>query len=64
MLVLTRKQGERILIGEDITVEVVELGHGNVRIGVVAPRALEVDREEVRASKVAEGRRQAAGARR
>ena len=50
-LVLTRHPGERIVIGPDITVEVVEVrcfGKGVVtRLRVVAPPELRVDREEV-----------------
>lgn len=57
MLVLTRKANERILIGDDITVEVIELGSGKVRLGIVAPREVEVDREETRESKDAAARR-------
>lgn len=37
MLVLTRKAGERILIGQDIEVVVVRIGPTQVRLGIVAP---------------------------
>ena len=51
-LVLTRHPGERICIGDDITVEVVEVrsfGRGcTVRLRVVAPPGTRVDREGVR----------------
>lgn len=47
MLVLSRKIGERILIGDKITVTVVKIGHGGVRIGVEAPPELAVVREEL-----------------
>ena len=47
MLVLSRKVGERILIGDKITVTVVKIGHGGVRIGVEAPTELAVVREEL-----------------
>lgn len=56
MLVLTRKPHERILIGDDITVEVLEMGTGKVRLGIVAPRETAVDREETREAKDAEAR--------
>lgn len=47
MLVLSRKVGERILIGENIVVTIVRV-HGNgVRIGVEAPPELAVVREEL-----------------
>ncbi len=47
MLVLSRKIGERILIGDKITVTVVKVGHGGVRIGIEAPPELAVVREEL-----------------
>lgn len=47
MLVLSRKVGERILIGDDITVTVVRISQGIVRIGIEAPRDTSVVREEV-----------------
>jgi carbon storage regulator len=48
MLVLSRKIGERILIGEDISVTVVRIAGGAVRIGVEAPPELPVIREELK----------------
>lgn len=47
MLVLSRKVGERILIGDKIAITVVKIGHGGVRIGVEAPTELAVVREEL-----------------
>ena len=47
MLVLSRKVGERILIGDKIAITVVKIGHGGVRIGVEAPPELAVVREEL-----------------
>ncbi|MEX0585262.1 MAG: carbon storage regulator [Pirellulales bacterium] len=47
MLVLSRKIGERILIGDKIAVTVVRIGHGGVRIGIEAPSDLLVIREEL-----------------
>ena len=46
MLVLSRKVGEKILIGDNISVTVVRVGQGGVRIGIEAPADLEVVREE------------------
>ena len=48
MLVLSRKVGERILIGDHIAVTVVRVGQGMVRIGVEAPRDYSILREEVK----------------
>lgn len=47
MLILTRKEGESLRLGDDITVTVVSVKGGNVRIGVNAPRDLAVHREEI-----------------
>src|SRR5215813_13633766 len=47
MLVLSRKQGQSIVIANDIVVSVVHLGHGRVQIGVTAPSHMPVHREEV-----------------
>ena len=51
MLTLTRFPGERLLVDTPdglITIEVVELRKGHVRIGIDAPRAFTIEREEVR----------------
>jgi carbon storage regulator len=47
MLVLTRKTGEEIVIGDDIRVKVVAVQGDRVRIGIDAPRSVPVDRYEV-----------------
>jgi carbon storage regulator len=47
MLVLTRRQGESIVINGDIQVSVVALQGGKVRIGIEAPDWVTVDRQEV-----------------
>jgi carbon storage regulator len=47
MLILTRKSGETITIGENIQVRVLGVKGGQVRIGVDAPREVTVNREEV-----------------
>jgi carbon storage regulator len=47
VLVLSRKVGQRILIGDKILVTVVKVGHGGVRIGVDAPPEMAVVREEL-----------------
>lgn len=48
MLVLSRKIGERILIGEDIAITVVRITGGGVRLGIEAPNELPVIREELK----------------
>ena len=47
MLVLTRKPGEAIVIGDDIEIEIVAIGGGKVRVGISAPRSTTVHRKEV-----------------
>lgn len=51
MLVLSRKIGESIIIGDTVRVTVVEIGQGRVKIGVHAPDNVSVDREEIHARK-------------
>ena len=53
MLVLTRKPGERIVIGEDITVTVLEVQGNRIRLGIEAPKEIPVMREELVRSVVA-----------
>lgn len=48
MLVLSRKMGESLVIGEDIKITVIANRGNSVRIGIDAPAWLKVDREEVR----------------
>jgi carbon storage regulator len=48
MLVLTRKDGEEVVIDDGIRITVVAVKGDRVRIGVTAPPELRVDREEVR----------------
>jgi carbon storage regulator len=47
MLILSRKAGEKIMIGDNIVVCIAGIQNGQVRIGVDAPRELPVHREEV-----------------
>jgi len=48
MLVLSRKVGERILIGDNISVTVVRITGGGVRLGVEAPSDMAVIRQELK----------------
>ncbi len=47
MLVITRKEGERIVIDDAIVITVIESNRGSVRIGVDAPRELSITRREL-----------------
>ena len=47
MLILTRKVGETLTIGDNIEVTVLEVRGGQVRIGVNAPRDVVVNRKEI-----------------
>ena len=47
MLILTRRMGETLRLGPDITVTVVGVKGGQVRIGINAPRSIIVHREEL-----------------
>ncbi len=47
MLIITRRPGEKIMIGDDIVVEVIEVSGSNVRIGIAAPKSVPVYREEI-----------------
>lgn len=47
MLVLSRKPGEKILIGDEVTVTIVRIGPNTVRIGIEAPRTMNIVREEL-----------------
>ena len=47
MLVLTRKQGEKILIGDDIVITVLDVRGDSIRLGVDAPRGISIQRAEI-----------------
>lgn len=47
MLVLSRKLGEKILIGENICVTVVDIDRGKIRLGIEAPMDVPIFREEL-----------------
>lgn len=59
MLVLTRKPGERLMIGDNIVLTVVEVKGDNIRIGIDAPREVKVYRGEIYDAIVAENRQAA-----
>lgn len=47
MLILSRKVGEKLIIGEDIVVTILGVNSGQIRIGIDAPKDVDVHREEV-----------------
>lgn len=47
MLILTRRVGENVIVGDDIVISVIEVRGDAVRIGIQAPRSVSVHREEV-----------------
>jgi carbon storage regulator len=47
MLILTRRVGETLMIGEDVTVTVLSVQGNQVRVGINAPKNVEVHREEI-----------------
>jgi carbon storage regulator len=46
MLILRRRAGEAILIGSDIEIEIVEVSHSRVKLGIRAPKSVSVTRRE------------------
>lgn len=47
MLVLSRKVGEKLLIGSDVVITIVRIGDSHVRIGIDAPKSLNIVRDEL-----------------
>ena len=47
MLILTRKVNESLRVGDDVTITVLGIKGGQIRIGINAPRDIEVHRQEV-----------------
>lgn len=47
MLVLSRKLGEVIFIGDSIKITVVDIERGKIRLGIEAPRDVRIDRQEI-----------------
>ena len=62
MLILTRRVEQKITVGDEVTVTVLGVRGGQVRLGIDAPRKIAVDREEIYRSK--NGRMREAEARR
>jgi carbon storage regulator len=47
MLIITRRPSEKIMVGEDIVVHIMEIVGSSVRVGIEAPRSVPVYREEI-----------------
>ena len=47
MLILSRRIGEQLMIGDDVVIRVLGIKGGQVRIGIDAPRDVQVHREEI-----------------
>lgn len=47
MLILTRRIGETLMVGDEVTVTVLGVKGGQIRIGIDAPKEVEVHREEI-----------------
>ena len=62
MLMLTRRTGERVVIGEDVFVTVLEVSGQTVRLGIDAPEGLSIYREEIWLSVQQENRAAASAA--
>jgi carbon storage regulator len=54
MLVLSRKLGEKIVIGDNITITIVDIDRGKIRLGIEAPRDVPIFRQELLPLKGAE----------
>ena len=47
MLVLSREEGQKILIGDDVVITIVRVAGGRVRIGIECPRSMLILRDEL-----------------
>lgn len=47
MLIITRRAGEKLMIGDDVVVEIMEIVGNQVRVGIRAPQSVRVYREEI-----------------
>ncbi len=56
MLVITRKSGERINVGDDVTITVLDVNGSTVRLGIEAPTSIPVHRHEIWLAVQAENR--------
>jgi len=61
VLVLSRKKGESIVIGDDIELSIVDVRGDSVRIGIKAPRAVSIYRKEIYEEIIAANRQASEG---
>lgn len=61
MLILSRKTNEKIMIGEDISLTIIEIRGDQVKVGIEAPKSVKVFRQEVYEAIQNENRAAAAG---
>jgi len=47
MLILTRKLGERVTIGDDITITLLEIKGTQIKLGIEAPKSISIHRQEI-----------------
>jgi carbon storage regulator len=47
VLIITRRPGEKIMLGDDVVIEVIEVSGSSVRVGIAAPKSIPVYREEI-----------------
>lgn len=55
MLIVTRRPGEKVMVGDQVVITVIEVKGSSVRIGIDAPRTVPVYREEIYAAMQHEG---------
>jgi carbon storage regulator len=60
VLIITRRPGEKIMLGDDVVIEVIEISGSSVRVGIAAPKSIPVYREEIWRSVKEENRAAAA----
>ncbi|MFN7994698.1 MAG: carbon storage regulator [Bryobacteraceae bacterium] len=48
MLVMRRRQGESILIGDDVEIQIIQIGPTRIKIGITAPKAVPVTLKEIK----------------
>jgi len=47
VLIITRRPNQKIILGDDVTIHVMEVSGNNVRLGIEAPKSVPVYREEI-----------------